>query len=194
MAIRITRVYTRTGDKGTTALVGGARVPKDSGRVACYGEIDELNAVIGLARSANADAAPSPARDRLEEIAAQRLGLVVHALAEGGAGEGLGLADCGWGLLFSGGVHESMDLALIARRAAEDCGTPFIVVHESGAVRFTEPASPPTRELCETYVGPAGVSSRRCTRFESDSPTSALPTYCGPNASPRKIVSPHIAL
>ena len=68
MAIRITRVYTRTGDKGTTALVGGARVPKDSGRVACYGEIDELNAVIGLARSANADAAPSPARDRLEEI------------------------------------------------------------------------------------------------------------------------------
>jgi cob(I)alamin adenosyltransferase len=68
MAIRITRVYTRTGDKGTTALVGGGRVAKDSRRVECYGEIDELNAVIGLARSANAEAPPSPARDRLEDI------------------------------------------------------------------------------------------------------------------------------
>jgi cob(I)alamin adenosyltransferase len=68
MAIRITRVYTRTGDDGTTALVGGARVPKDSPRVACYGAIDELNAVLGLARSFNADAAASPARDRLEAI------------------------------------------------------------------------------------------------------------------------------
>lgn len=68
MAIRITRVYTRTGDKGSTALVGGARVPKDSRRVESYGAIDELNAVIGLARSCNADAVPSPARDRLETI------------------------------------------------------------------------------------------------------------------------------
>ena len=33
MAIRITRVYTRTGDRGDTALVGGRRVPKDSGRI-----------------------------------------------------------------------------------------------------------------------------------------------------------------
>jgi cob(I)alamin adenosyltransferase len=68
MALRITRVYTRTGDKGTTALVGGARVAKDSRRVECYGEIDELNAVIGLARSANAEAPASAARDRLEDI------------------------------------------------------------------------------------------------------------------------------
>ena len=71
MAIRITRVYTRTGDAGTTALVGGARVPKDSARVVCYGAIDELNAVLGLARSANADAAPSPTGDRLEAILKQ---------------------------------------------------------------------------------------------------------------------------
>jgi cob(I)alamin adenosyltransferase len=68
MAIRITRVYTRTGDKGTTALVGGARVAKDSLRVECYGEIDELNAVIGLARSANAAAPASPAGSKLEDI------------------------------------------------------------------------------------------------------------------------------
>jgi len=71
MAIRITRVYTRTGDKGTTALVGGARVPKDSPRVECYGAVDELNAVLGLARSFNAEAPSSPARDKLEGILAR---------------------------------------------------------------------------------------------------------------------------
>jgi cob(I)alamin adenosyltransferase len=55
MAIRITRVYTRTGDKGDTALVGGRRVPKDSARIEAYGTIDELNAIVGLARVFNAE-------------------------------------------------------------------------------------------------------------------------------------------
>lgn len=53
MPVRITRVYTRTGDDGTTALVGGTRVPKDSERIAAYGAIDELNASLGLARVFN---------------------------------------------------------------------------------------------------------------------------------------------
>src|SRR4030095_6230162 len=53
MPVRITRVYTRTGDDGTTALVGGTRVPKDSKRIAAYGTIDELNASLGLARVFN---------------------------------------------------------------------------------------------------------------------------------------------
>ena len=53
MPIRITRVYTRTGDDGTTALVGGTRVSKDSKRIAAYGTIDELNASLGLARVFN---------------------------------------------------------------------------------------------------------------------------------------------
>jgi len=53
MPIRITRVYTRTGDRGETALVGGKRVPKDAARIEAYGTIDELNAVIGLARVFN---------------------------------------------------------------------------------------------------------------------------------------------
>ena len=51
--IRITRVYTRTGDRGDTALVGGKRVPKDSPRIEAYGTIDELNSVVGLARVFN---------------------------------------------------------------------------------------------------------------------------------------------
>jgi cob(I)alamin adenosyltransferase len=53
MAIRITKVYTRTGDNGETALVGGKRVPKDSARIDAYGTIDELNSIVGLARAFN---------------------------------------------------------------------------------------------------------------------------------------------
>ncbi len=53
MAIRITRVYTRTGDKGETGLVGGRRVPKDSPRIEAYGTVDELNSIVGLARVFN---------------------------------------------------------------------------------------------------------------------------------------------
>ena len=51
MAIRINRVYTRTGDDGKTALVGGKRVRKDDPRIAAYGDVDELNSVLGMARA-----------------------------------------------------------------------------------------------------------------------------------------------
>lgn len=54
MAIRITRVYTRRGDRGDTDLVGGPRVPKDSPRIDAYGTVDELNATLGVARALNA--------------------------------------------------------------------------------------------------------------------------------------------
>ncbi len=62
--VRITRVYTRTGDKGETALVGGKRVPKDSPRIGGYGAIDELNSIVGLARVFN--------EERLQESEAHR--------------------------------------------------------------------------------------------------------------------------
>lgn len=45
------RIYTRTGDKGETGLMGGAHVPKDSLRVKAFGNVDELNSVLGLARA-----------------------------------------------------------------------------------------------------------------------------------------------
>jgi cob(I)alamin adenosyltransferase len=45
------KIYTKTGDDGTTGLFGGARVKKTSARVEAYGTVDELNATIGLARS-----------------------------------------------------------------------------------------------------------------------------------------------
>lgn len=47
---RITKVYTRTGDKGLTSLVGGTRVSKASLRVEAYGDVDELNSVLGIVR------------------------------------------------------------------------------------------------------------------------------------------------
>ncbi len=53
---RITKVYTRTGDDGTTGLGGGQRVPKDSPRIAAYGTVDELSSAIGVAIASGMDA------------------------------------------------------------------------------------------------------------------------------------------
>jgi cob(I)alamin adenosyltransferase len=47
--VRLTRIYTRTGDAGMTRLGDGARVPKTHARIAAYGTVDELNAVMGMA-------------------------------------------------------------------------------------------------------------------------------------------------
>src|SRR6187551_1215339 len=46
-----TKIYTKTGDTGDTGLFGGGRVGKDHPRVEAYGDIDELNAVLGMARA-----------------------------------------------------------------------------------------------------------------------------------------------
>jgi cob(I)alamin adenosyltransferase len=47
--VRLNRIYTRTGDDGTTGLADGTRVPKHALRIECYGTVDELNSVLGLA-------------------------------------------------------------------------------------------------------------------------------------------------
>jgi cob(I)alamin adenosyltransferase len=49
--VTLSRIYTRTGDAGTTRLVGGQEVDKDNLRIEAYGTVDELNAVMGLVRS-----------------------------------------------------------------------------------------------------------------------------------------------
>ena len=59
MAIRIDRVYTRTGDAGETGLAGGGRVPKDSPRIEAFGTVDELNCFLGSAAE-ELRALPSP--------------------------------------------------------------------------------------------------------------------------------------
>lgn len=45
------KIYTKTGDRGETALFGGGRVPKDHPRVAAYGDVDELNSALGVVRA-----------------------------------------------------------------------------------------------------------------------------------------------
>ncbi len=47
--IALNRIYTRQGDRGETRLAGGQRVTKDSPRIECYGAVDELNALVGMA-------------------------------------------------------------------------------------------------------------------------------------------------
>ena len=47
--LRLTRIYTRTGDDGSTGLGGGQRVPKQSARIEAYGTVDELNSCLGVA-------------------------------------------------------------------------------------------------------------------------------------------------
>lgn len=59
------KIYTKTGDKGETSLIGGTRVPKYHGRIEAYGTLDELNSFIGLIRDQDIDEAT---RELLIEI------------------------------------------------------------------------------------------------------------------------------
>ena len=68
------KIYTKTGDAGTTGLFGGPRVSKDDPRIFAYGSVDELNAVIGIARATNLG-------EKLDSI----LNLVQHHLFSIGA-------------------------------------------------------------------------------------------------------------
>jgi cob(I)alamin adenosyltransferase len=66
--VRLSRIYTRTGDQGDTALAGGQRVAKDDQRIEAYGTVDELNSFVGLARAAALDS-----QGRLDGLAASLL-------------------------------------------------------------------------------------------------------------------------
>lgn len=52
---RITKIYTKTGDDGSTGLGGGQRIPKDALRIEAYGTVDELNSVIGVCLAGGLD-------------------------------------------------------------------------------------------------------------------------------------------
>jgi cob(I)alamin adenosyltransferase len=66
--VTLSKIYTRTGDEGTTGLVGGERVKKSSSRVSAYGDIDELNSYLGLCATFAADKSFSPLLDKLTII------------------------------------------------------------------------------------------------------------------------------
>ena len=65
MGNRLSKIYTKTGDDGTTGLGDGTRVAKDSSRVAAYGTVDELNSSIGIVL---AQEIPAPIREALTQI------------------------------------------------------------------------------------------------------------------------------
>ena len=66
MGNRLSKIYTRTGDDGTTGLGDGARVPKDGARVEAYGTVDELNSCIGVLLAVAG--LPDEVRDCLTEL------------------------------------------------------------------------------------------------------------------------------
>jgi len=65
MGNRLSKIYTKTGDDGTTGLGDGTRVAKDSARVAAYGTVDELNSSIGIVLAQDI---PAPIREALTQI------------------------------------------------------------------------------------------------------------------------------
>ena len=66
MGNRLSKIYTRTGDDGTTGLGDGSRTPKDSARVEAYGTVDEANSAIGMVLAGNT--VPDTVRDCLTEV------------------------------------------------------------------------------------------------------------------------------
>ena len=71
------KIYTKTGDKGLTSLIGGTRVPKSSLRIECYGTVDELNSHIGLVRDQDINAGRRPLLKEIQD----RLFTIGSALA-----------------------------------------------------------------------------------------------------------------
>lgn len=65
MGNRLSKIYTRTGDDGSTGLGDGTRTGKDSARVAAYGTVDELNSTIGMVLACDL---PDPVREVLTQV------------------------------------------------------------------------------------------------------------------------------
>ncbi len=71
--VKLNKIYTKTGDDGTTALATGERRPKNDPRIECYGTVDELNAILGIARhelSGSVDAMLSRIQNDLFDLGA----------------------------------------------------------------------------------------------------------------------------
>jgi cob(I)alamin adenosyltransferase len=75
------KIYTRTGDDGSTGLIGGSRVPKDDAAIECYGTVDELNATIGAA----VVVCDSESRGWLEQVQAELFTIGSHLATPAGA-------------------------------------------------------------------------------------------------------------
>jgi cob(I)alamin adenosyltransferase len=65
---KLTRIYTKTGDDGTTGLVGGQRIKKNDARIEAYGTVDELSSAIGIARASLIDTTRGRALDQVRAV------------------------------------------------------------------------------------------------------------------------------
>jgi pyruvate ferredoxin oxidoreductase alpha subunit len=97
-------------------------------------------------------------RDAMRRVAGARVGLVAHAVAGHGSEDLAALSDLGWGVLVASGPEDSFDLTLIARRAAEDSGVPFLVIHglgrpTHGAGRAVAMVGIPQEKAIHAFVG-----------------------------------------
>jgi pyruvate/2-oxoacid:ferredoxin oxidoreductase alpha subunit len=115
----------------------------------------------------------SRARLGMAKIAEQRLSVVFHVIEPSGVEAAFALADLGWGMLFADGVEESFDLSLVARRASEDSGTPFLVVHERSYVSHLEPLRAPGPDLIVAFIGAAATRLRRLDAGDAAHPAHA---------------------
>jgi cob(I)alamin adenosyltransferase len=75
------KIYTRTGDRGETSLLGGARVAKNDARIEAYGTVDELSSFIGVARAA---ALPDAVETMLEEVQRDLFDIGAHLASPAG--------------------------------------------------------------------------------------------------------------
>lgn len=82
MTIRLSKIYTKVGDKGTTMLASGEKVSKSSKRIEAYGTVDELNAIVGMLRDILLDGTKVPA-GAFSELSA-RLFLIQNELFDVG--------------------------------------------------------------------------------------------------------------
>jgi cob(I)alamin adenosyltransferase len=99
MEAAVTRIYTRTGDDGTTGLIGGARLSKDSQRIDAYGTVDELNSWFGLIRS---HSLPEPVDRVLRRIQDDLFTLGAGlAVPEGGEAKNRGIPEIGPGAVLA---------------------------------------------------------------------------------------------
>ena len=116
MSVRLSKIYTKTGDDGTTGLVSGQRVRKDGPRVEAYGQVDELNSVLGVILiEASRDQGEHAARIR------QLLAPIQHDLFDLGADLATPIANdeaLGAALRITPGQTQRLELAIDELNAA----------------------------------------------------------------------------
>ena len=87
--VRLNRIYTRTGDDGTTGLGDGSRLPKHHLRIAAYGTVDELSSVLGLALAQAGEPLPEPMKAELRLIQNDLFDVGADLCVPGSAGDRL---------------------------------------------------------------------------------------------------------